>query len=352
MSTSPFEHPYLSALLGDPKMLRLFDARHDVDCLLKFEAALAKAQGELGIIPADAALAITKTISGFSADFERLNKATATNGVVVPELVRQLREKVGEPHGAHVHFGATSQDAIDTSLVIRLKSGLNIVDNGLTEIQTCLEKLKARHGNNKLMARTRMQNARPTTVSHHIALWQAPLNKFLSQVPQISQEIAVLQLGGAIGDRVDFGDKYSELTAQMAEILNLGVPGHCWHTDRSSLANLANLLSLITSSLGKIGRDVALMNLNEISEITLSDTGSSSVMPHKQNPVKAEMLVTLADYNATQLPAMHHAMLHENHRSGSAWTLEWMILPQMMMATAASLRTAVELLTGVTKFGS
>jgi len=351
MAISTFEHPFLSHLLGCPDMLALFEAAHDVECMLIFESALAKAQGELGIIPQDAARAIVENKSDFTPDFEKLNAATAIDGVVIPELVRQLRGKVGEPYSDHLHYGATSQDVIDTSLAIRLKSGLEILAARLANINAGLESLEKRFGGNKLMARTRMQNALPTTVSHHIQLWQVPLAKHASRLSTLTKEVAVLQLGGAIGNGMAFGDKYNELTKRMANALDLGIADHCWHTDRSSLVNLANWLSMVTGSLGKIGRDVTLLNLNEISEITLSKAGSSSVMPHKQNPVKAEMLVTLADFNATQLPAMHHALLHQNHRCGSSWTLEWMVLPQMMMATAASLRIAEELLAGVTAFG-
>jgi 3-carboxy-cis,cis-muconate cycloisomerase len=132
----------------------------------------------------------------------------------------------------------------------------------------------------------------------------------------------------------------------MAEILGLGY-GPSWHSQRDRIGEFAALLSLISGTLGKIGQDVALMVQNEVGEVRLASGGGSSAMPHKSNPVQAELLVTLARYNAGLLGTLHQALVHENERSGSAWTLEWIILPQMVVATAAGLNKARALVTGM-----
>lgn len=135
-------------------------------------------------------------------------------------------------------------------------------------------------------------------------------------------------------------------------LVGLALPDHASHTTRDAIADYANLLSLITGSLGKMGQDITLMAQQGIDEIAFSGGGTSSAMPHKQNPVPAELLITLARFNATQLSGMHHAMLHEQERSGAAWTLEWMILPQMAQATCRSLAVAANLCGRITRIGA
>lgn len=351
MSSNVFEHPFLSGLLGDPDMAKLFSAQEDIASMLKFEVALADTQGKLGIISEDAAEKINNGIQSFIPDMDKLNTVTAKDGVVVPELVRQLREHVGGTAAESIHHGATSQDVVDTSLVLRLNLGTDLLSASLNTIIQNLDILNSRFGSNAIMARTRMQNAKPSAVAKQLANWLTPLEKLKAQLINISSEVGVLQLGGAIGGGENFGEHYQQLVSEMARSLDLSAPTQSWHTDRTSFVNLANWLSMTTGSLGKIGQDVVLMSMNEIDEIKLSDAGGSSAMPHKQNPVKAEILATFASFNATQLSAMQHTLVHENNRSGAKWTLEWMVLPQMMMATAASLRTANLLLDSVQEFG-
>ena len=352
MSSNVFNHPFLNGLLGSAKMSALFEANADIDRMLEFQSALAKAQGELGIIPEDAALKIQEVLEGFSPDIKQLNATTAIDGVVVPGLISQIRAAVGEPENQYVHIGVTSQDVIDTSLIMRLMDGLEILADDLGQVVKSISGLSDRFGDNQITARTRMQNAMSTNVDHYCRNWRAPLEKQISFMPGLAQEVCQLQLGGAIGDGAAFGDAHAKLSQRVAQLLGLNLPAQCWHTDRSALTNLANWLSQTSGALGKIGQDIVLMNLNEIGDIKLSATGTSSVMPDKANPVSAEILVTLARFNATQISAMHHALVHENHRSGSAWTLEWMILPQMMMATSASFKNAIKLLGNVETFGA
>jgi len=270
---------------------------------------------------------------------------------VVPELVRQLREHVGNPHAAHIHHGATSQDIVDTSFIIKIRALFDILDSRLQTLESILEGLSARFGANDLTGRTRMQAAIAITVADRLANWRSPLTAHRDRIHQLAPRLLVLQFGGAAGTLDKLGDKAAEVSRYLADDLKLGLPEKPWHTDRSAIAELASLLSIITGSLGKMGQDICLMAQNEISEISLSDTGGSSAMPHKQNPVKAEVLITLARFNATQLAGVHSALVHEQERSGSAWTLEWMLLPQMCVATGAATRNAIELLESVDSLG-
>ncbi|BAB53363.1 3-carboxy-cis,cis-muconate cycloisomerase [Mesorhizobium japonicum] len=341
MTVSPFDHPLLSALLGDEEASRHFSVEAEIEAALAFEGALAEAEAENGIITRDAAAAIVAALNPFRPDTALLRTAVAKDGVMVPELVRQIRAMVGEPHGDKVHFGATSQDVIDTSLVLRLKAIVEHLGLLLTETVLRLTSLEERFGGRALAGMTRMQPAIPIQVTDRITAWRAPLQRQQKSLSDQSGRLLVVQFGGAAGTLEKLGDKGPAVRAALAAKLGLADAPQ-WQSQRDALADFAGWLALLTGSLGKFGQDIALMAQGG-TDIMLSGGGGSSAMPHKQNPVKAEALVALARFNATQLSGMHQALLHEQERSGAAWTLEWLLLPQMAVATAASLRLAAEL---------
>ncbi|RWM29027.1 3-carboxy-cis,cis-muconate cycloisomerase [Mesorhizobium sp.] len=341
MTVSPFDHPLLSALLGDEEASRHFSVEADIEAMLGFERALAEAESECGVIPREAEAAIIKALASFRPDTAELRAGVARDGVVVPELVRQIKAAVGGQHSEFVHLGATSQDVIDTSLVLRLRQAVEHIDLLLSENIVRLAGLEEEFGGRALMAMTRMQPAIPITAADRIVSWRAPLERHQQRLKEQSGRLLVVQLGGAAGTLDRLGDKAPAVRAALAAKLGLGdVPQ--WHSQRDAFAEFAGWLSLVTGSLGKFGQDIALLALAG-TDIELSGGGASSAMPHKQNPVKAEALVALARFNATQLAGMHQAQVHEQERSGAAWTLEWLLLPQMVVATAAALRLAAEL---------
>lgn len=346
MSASVFDHPWLSALLGDDEIARFFDVGAELEAMRAFEVALAAAQAEAGIIPAAAAEAIERAAAQFHPDMDELAAGTKRDGMVVPNWVEQLRRHVGKPHDQHLHFGSTSQDVLDTSLVLRLKLILPLLSMRLDKVDAQLAALAQSCGTHETMARTRMQRALPITWGDRIAAWAAPLARHKVRLAELAPRLLVLQFGGPVGTLDKFGERGPALAASLGRRLDLPAPALCWHNARDNLAELAGWLSLVTGSLGKIGQDIAMLAQNEIGEVVLAGGGKSSAMHHKNNPVAAEVLVTLARFNATQLSGMHHALVHEQERSGTAWTLEWMMLPQMVVATAAALAQAEMLLDG------
>ena len=349
MTVSPFDHPLLSALLGDKEASRHFSVDAEIEAMLGFEHALAETEAENGIITRDASTAIVTALASFRPDTALLRAGVAKDGVVVPELVRQIRVAVGEPHGDRVHFGATSQDVIDTGLVLRLKAIVEHVGLLLTETIIRLISLDERFGGRALTGMTRMQQAIPIQVANRVNAWRTPLQRHQERFLEQSTRLLVVQFGGAAGTLDKLGDKGPAVRAALAAKLGLADTPQ-WHSQRDALADFAGWLSLVTGSLGKFGQDIALMAQGG-TEIVLSGGGGSSAMPHKQNPVKAEALVSLARFNATQLSGMHQALVHEQERSGAAWTLEWLLLPQMVVATAASLRLAAELAAQIESLG-
>jgi 3-carboxy-cis,cis-muconate cycloisomerase len=343
MTASVFDHPILSGLLGDDESADCFSLEAELSAMLAFEIALVKAEAAEGIIPERAAKAVAEQLGSFRPNVIRLREGAARDGVAVPELVRQLREAVGKEHAEYVHFGATSQDVVDTALAVRLDDTLRHFSRELEALTDALAALGERDGEIEVMAHTRMQAAIPVRAARKIASWRAPLERDRERLEVVRKNVAILHFGGAAGTLDKVGNKGPAVASHMSRGLGLSLPEHARHSERDAQAELASWLSLVTGSLGKMGQDIALMAQSEIGEIRLANAGGSSAMPHKQNPVAAEVLIALARFNATLLSGMHQALVHENERSGAAWTLEWMLLPQMVMAAGAAMRVAGEL---------
>jgi 3-carboxy-cis,cis-muconate cycloisomerase len=333
-------HPsLLDALAGDEEVSALLADEAQLDAMLAFEKALATAEADAGLIGENAASAIAAAVDCFEPDWSKLAEGMARDGVVVPELVCQLRAVVGEPHGKVVHLGATSQDVIDTALVLQLAKVIGVLEERIAALQEAFAGLAERYGKKELMAHTRMQAALPITVADKIASWSEPLRRQLRALEAMRPSLLVVQLGGPVGDSKSFSGEGERIARHLGRSLDLGL-AEPWHATRDPLVAFGSLLSLITGSLGKFGADVALLAQSEVGAITLSGGGGSSAMPHKSNPVKAEVLVSLARHTAGLAGTLHQAMVHENERSGAAWTLEWLTLPQMAINAAASLRLA------------
>lgn len=347
MTASPFDHPFLSGLVGDDEIAPYFSAEADLRAMLSFEAALAKAEAAHGVLPGEAARKIAEACAGFSPDLASLRAATARDGVVVPDFIKQLRAAVGEEAGKSLHFGATSQDVIDTSLMIRLKAIAFLFAGRLSAIVKGLDALERLFGGNRLMGHTRMQAAIAITAADRLAAWRAPLTTYRDR---LTEQNFPVQFGGAAGTLDKLGPQAAAVRASLAQELGLTDISQ-WQSTRLVIADLAGLFASISGSLGKIGQDIALL-AQAGDEIEMAGGGTSSAMAHKQNPVAAEVLVSLARFNATALSGIHQSLVHEQERSGAAWTLEWLLLPQMTMATAASLRLAGELAGNIKRLGS
>ncbi len=341
---APFEHPFLGELLGDPEMAALLSAETELVLMLRFEAELAAAQAAHGLVPSEAAAAIAELCTSFSPDLASLRASTARDGVVVPELVRQLRVALGAPHARWLHLGCTSQDVVDTSLVLRLDRAVTLLDGRLTSLLAGLDELASAWGDRRLMGRTRMRRALPITWGHKVAGWREPLVRHRRRLADLRPRLLRLQLGGATGDRAELGPQAQAIADRLADALGIGRADRAWHTERDGIAELAGLLAVIAGTLGKLGQDVALLAQDEVAELLIAGGGGSSAMPHKVNPVAAETLVALARHAATLAPALQHALVHENERSGAAWTLEWLALPPLLLTAGAATRTALRLL--------
>ena len=334
--------PLLSHLVGDEEIEALLTDEAQLRDMLAFERALAEAESDAGVVTAEAAKAIASAIDRFEPDWDDLARGMARDGVVVPALIKQLRAVVGEPHRSALHHGATSQDVVDTALVLQLTKVIPILLDRIAVLQAGLNTLIGTSGALPLMAHTRMQAALPFTVGDKARTWLEPLERHRAAISALQPQLLVVQLGGPIGDRSTFRGKGDEVARGLATRLGIGNAGP-WHSVRDPIAAFGSLLSLLTGSLGKFGADIALMAQSEIGAIKIRGGGGSSALANKSNPVAAEVLVAVARYNAGLLGTLHQTLVHENERSGAAWTLEWLTLPAMLVATAASLRLSITL---------
>ncbi len=317
--------------------------------MLAFEAAWTEALAASGIVSqADAKIALAAI-----ADFSIVDLGISSNrdGLPVPAMVSALREGLSEGAAKAIHTGTTSQDVIDTAMVMTCVAVLDAFEKRLKRIITAIDQLNDSFGDRPLMARTRMQVALPATVALRLDAWRQPLGDHLARAKTLRADISRVQIAGPIGLRNNPKDHVADCAPMVAETLGLSL-GAVWQTDRSHFLDFGHWLVLVTGTLGKIGQDVALMAQQGLDEATLSGGGTSSAMPHKQNPVRAEALVTLARYVSGQQAVLAQAMIHEQERSGSAWALEWMTLPAMAEATGAALNNAENLMIAIAGIGT
>jgi 3-carboxy-cis,cis-muconate cycloisomerase len=342
---------WLRGLTGDQEIADLFSDQAQFESFARFESALISGLAEAGLIEPDAASELERRILEFTPDENRIAAAAVADGIPVPEYVRQLRQALSGPGSKLVHFGATSQDLTDTATVEALLRVIDITSARLDLLIADLDALQARGGNRTLKAITRMQEALDIQASGRIRIWRDPLKALSERVPSLRLETGKLQFGGAVGDLQALGGDAGTVAATIADKLGLDWPGSGWHTARRPLMACAGWMTELSAALGKIGQDVAMMALRGSADIGLSGGGSSSAMPHKQNPVTAERLVALAQFNASLTGAMHQAQIHEMERSGTAMTLEWMILPQICETTGNALLAGRELIGSITRIG-
>lgn len=336
--------PMHSDLLGDALMEELFSDACNIRHMLVFEGALARAQAVHGVIPPEAAERISDAASNLTIDPMDLKAATARDSVPIPELVRRLREASGTEAGPYAHWGATSQDVTDTSLVLRVKQALDLIDERLQTLISQLVEMTEAHRTTVMVGRTRNMQAAPMTFGGKVAAWLSALLRHVERLREMRSRVEILSFAGAVGTLSVLGDKADAVADQLAKELSLGRPDTVWHTQRDRIVELAGFCANITGSLGKVGADCANLASSEVGEIVIRGAGGSSTMPNKANPVSAEVLVTLARFNASNIAAVHQAAIQEHERGGPGWALEWMSLPQIVIACGASLRTAESLL--------
>ena len=340
-------HPWFGDLFGCPETAALFSADTQLATLLRVEAAWTRG---LGLVEgANQTESIAQQIERLTITPDVLRTGTTRDGIPVPALVGFIKAQFPESDHAWIHRGLTSQDVMDTTLMLTLREFSDLLSVRLTALQVGLDRLGRVNHDRQFTAFTRMQPALPIAAPLLVDNWARPARQLEQGLRLATEHVSVIQWGGAIGTRPH--PQKEQLGALFAQTLGLCDPGYCWHTDRARLTDFATLLMQLCSAVGKIGEDVVLMAALGSDQITLAQGGGSSAMAHKNNPIKAEALATLARYAAVLSAGLHGSAVHEAFRSGRSWSLEFLILPDLCLTTAASVRIAADVVASIDALG-
>ncbi len=349
MPAAPADSQIYGHLFGDVDTARLFSDSAEIRAMLLVEGALARVQGALGMIPADAAAFIDRASQEVVIDPAALAAETALNGVPVPALLAAFRKAAGatEPM-QYLHWGATSQDILDTGLALRLRPMLLQWQARIDGLLSRLGQMSEESATVPMAARTYGQAATPTSFGAVVASWGWPVVGWRDRLSPLRENLLQVSLSGAAGTLSAMGRDGPAVRAALAAELGLSDPGHSWHSDRSGPAQLAAFAAGLAGSLGKLGEDIVLLCQSGIAELTLGDGGVSSTMPQKQNPVGPSALVALARHVIGLGAMVQGAALHRQQRDGAAWFGEWLSLPQMCICTGRMLSLAQEVMASLT----
>lgn len=334
-------HSLFSTYLSNAEFEALCSDTAFIRNMAKVEQALAKAQAKENVIPKEAAEEIIAGIDAIEINSEELAADVLQNGIPTIGFLKQVRSKLSTEAANYLHWGITSQDVTDTALVLVLKEVILKTKNKLTTIVAAFDALNAKHGTEKLSGRTRNQIAVPIALGQKITSWKNPLQRQLKYLEQIESEALNLQLAGADGQLSILEDKAATIKVNMAKELELAV-AEAWHSQRDSLTAISDTFSTITAALGKFGKDILFLSQTEVGEVSEStNSGGSSSMPHKKNPVKCEALVALANFAIDLSASLKRAQLHKNERDGVALATEWLVWPKLISTLGAVLAHSV-----------
>lgn len=351
MTSTVYDSGIFRDMFGTAAMREVFSDRNYVQSCLEAEAALARAQATTGVIPESAARTITATAASVRMDFDRL-KADAENvGYPIVGLVRQLADACGPEAGGYVHWGATTQDIMDTAVVLQVRRALELVEQDLVACVDLLAKLAREHRDVPMAGRTHLQHALPVTFGFKVASWRDPLVRHLERLREMRPRVLVGQFGGAAGTLASLGGDGLRVRAAMMKELGLGERDITWHVSRDNLAEAVLLMGMVTGSLAKLGSDMMMMMATEFGEAFepfQHGRGSSSTMPQKRNPISSELIVAGAKVVRQQCALMLDAMVQDFERATGPWHAEWVAIPQTFLATSGALHQAREMLAGLT----
>jgi 3-carboxy-cis,cis-muconate cycloisomerase len=334
---------------GTPRMREIFEDRALISKYVQAEVALARAEARCGVIPAEAAQEIAARSNVDAIDFDAMRHETEIVGYPILPLVHQLAKMCGES-GRYVHWGATTQDIMDTAVVLQVRDALDLVEAELADLRDILGRLAKQYRDTPMAGRTHLQQALPVTFGYKVAVWLAMFDRHQERFAQARPRVLVGEFAGAAGTLASLGDRGLEVQNAMMEELGLGVPVATWHVARDGLAEVVNLLGLLTGSLGKVAYDVMLMAATEFAEVYepfVKGRGASSTMPQKRNPISSELIFAASKAVRQHAGLMLDAMIHDFERATGPWHAEWIALPESFVLTAGALHQAKFMLDGL-----
>ena len=334
-------------------MRAVFSDRARIQRMLDFEAALAQSEAAVGVIPKDAADAIAACCDAGRFDAESLAAAARSAGNLAIPLVAALTRTVAAADPVargYVHWGATSQDVIDTALVLQLRDALALIDADVERLAAALAVQARRHATTVLVGRTWLQHAIPVTLGVKLAGFVSALDRHRMRLSEARIRALVLQFGGAVGTLASLGDHGIAVSEALAVRLALPLPDLPWHTQRDRVCEIATVLGLLAATLGKLARDLALLAQTEVAEVfepAAPGRGGSSTMPHKRNPVGASVAIAAALRIPGLVATMLGAAAQEHERGLGNWPAEWETLPEIALLVAGALAAMVDVAPGL-----
>jgi 3-carboxy-cis,cis-muconate cycloisomerase len=348
-STTVLDSILFRDAFGTPRMREVFSDLSLISRYAEVEIALAKAEARCGVIPPEAALDIAERTDVATLDFDLLRQETDIVGYPILPLVHQIARQCGEA-GRYLHWGATTQDIMDTAVVLQVRAGLAIIEEDIAALRTILADLSRRYRDTPMAGRTHLQQALPVTFGYKTAIWLAMFDRHAERLSQLKPRVLVGQFAGAAGTLASLGDKGFEVQQAFCEELGLGVPVATWHVARDSLAEAVNFLALVTGSLGKIALDIMMMASTEFAEVYepfVKGRGASSTMPQKRNPISSELMLAASKAVRQHAGLMMDAMVQDFERATGPWHAEWMAIPESFVLTAGALHQAKFALSGL-----
>jgi 3-carboxy-cis,cis-muconate cycloisomerase len=343
----------LDPLFGSDGVNEIFSERSRLQRMLDFEAALARAEAQLDVIPKSAAAPIAAQCRADLFDLASLGQATVKTGNHAIPIVQELTELVGkqdEQAKRYVHWGATSQDVVDTGLILQLRDALSIIRADLDRLCESLAGLAVQYRSTPIVARTLLQQAVPTVFGLKVAGWLDAIGRHRTRVRDLQMRALVVQFGGAAGTLAMLRDRGLAVAAALANELQLALPAIPWHGHRDRVVEVATTLALLTGTLGKMARDISLQMQTEVGEVfepSGEGRGGSSTMPHKRNPVTCEVVLAAA----TRVPGLTSillaAMPQEHERALGGWQAEWQTMPEIARLSAGALHHMVDTIAGL-----
>ena len=353
MTTHKDDPGLFGPLFHGPAMGAVFTDRAHLQGLLDFEAALARAEAKAGVIPAEVAVPIAAQCDAGLYDLGALAEAAARAGNTAIPLVKALTAKVaGKDKAAagFVHWGATSQDAMDTGLVLQLRTALDLIETDLAKLSANLAALAQTHRQTPMVGRTWLQHALPITFGLKAAGWLDAVERHRTRIDELKPRLLVLQFGGAAGTLAALGNKGLVVAEALAAELKLDLPTMPWHGARDRVVEFGAVLALLTGTLGKMARDIALLMQTDVAEAfepAGEGRGGSSTMPHKRNPVAAAAVLAAATRAPHLAGSLLSGMAQEHERGLGGWHAEWQVLPELVQLTAGALAHMADVMGGL-----
>jgi 3-carboxy-cis,cis-muconate cycloisomerase len=351
MSTSL--SPLLAPMLSSAAMRRVCDDLTYLQHMLDFEAALARAEAATGVIPASAADTIAKACKAESFDLAALAEAATRSGNLAIPLVKALTADVAKADAdaaRYVHWGATSQDVIDTAAMLGLRAAIDALLSDIDRAIAGFAKLATQHRDTAMVARTWLQHALPMPFGLKLAEYAAALHRSRARLLRLRSEALALQFGGAAGTLAALGDKGLRVAARLAQELELPLPAAPWHTHRDRIAEAASVFAILAGTCGKIARDIQLMMQTDVAEAfepSGEGRGGSSTMPHKRNPVAAATALAAATMAPGLAATIFASLVQDHERSAGPWHAEWPTLPMLQLVTSGALAATVDIAEGL-----